>query len=333
MRRMPDRILITDFTPNQIVEGIFAIQNCQLGQTRAGKPFIKCLLADKSGRLPGRMWNATEELFSTLPTDGFVWMEGQTQPYQGELQIIISQIQAAKPGPGDLEDLLPHTEHNIDEMFDEVRQFLFSLNHAGLRALADQYLEDEVLMTKFKAAPAATVLHHAWIGGLLEHTLSLLRLANVFCPLYPKLNRDVIVMGLFLHDLGKCEELAWEEGFSYTDHGQLVGHVAMGVMWLQRKADDCAAMGSPISKPLLQVLHHIILSHHGVPEFGALKIPATPEALAISMLDNLDAKMQMAIGATRDAEEKKNAELGGHFTEKIWALDTRMYRPDPTMLD
>jgi len=330
---MSTRILITDFQPNQFVEGVFAIQNCQLGQTRAGKPFIKCLLADKSGRLPGRMWSVTEELFSTLPTDGFVWMEGQTQPYQGELQIIISQIQATKPKPQDLVDLLPHTEYNIDEMYDEVRKFLFSLNHEGLRALADQYLEDEALMTKFKSAPAAKMLHHAWIGGLLEHTLSLLRMADVFCPLYPKLNRDIIIMGLFLHDLGKCEELAWEEGFSYTDSGQLIGHIALGAMWLHRKAEDCAALGNPISAPVLNVLQHIILSHHGVPEFGALKIPSTPEALAISMMDNLDAKMQMAISATRDVEEKKDTDLGGHFTEKIWALDTRMYRPDPTTLE
>ncbi len=329
---MPDRILIKDYQPNQIVDGIFAIQNCQLGQTRAGKPFIKCLIADSSGRLPGRMWNASEELFSTLPTDGFVWIEAQTQPYQGELQLIIQQIQPAKPREQDLEDLLPHTKYNIEEMFDEVKQRLTVIEHAGLKALADQYLEDESLMTKFKRAPAATVLHHAYIGGLLEHTLSLLRLAEVFCPLYPKLNRDIIFVGLFLHDLGKCEELEWEEGFAYTDHGQLIGHIAMGVMWLQRKADDCAALGHPLSKPLLQVLHHIILSHHGVPEFGAVKIPATPEALAISMLDNLDAKMQMAISATRESEETKNAAMGGHFTEKLWALDTKMYRPDPTTL-
>lgn len=330
---MPDRILIKDFEPNQLVEGIFAIQNCQLGQTRNGKPFIKCLLADASGRLPGRMWNATEELFSTLPTDGFVRIDGQTQPYQGELQIIIQRIETAKPRAADLEDLLPHTKRNIDEMFAEVREVLATLEHPSLRSLAERYLEDEELMELFKRAPAATQLHHAYIGGLLEHTLSLLRLAGAFCPLYPQLNRDIMLMGLFIHDLGKCAELTWEQGFAYSDAGNLVGHIALGAIWLQRKADDSAALGQPIATPVLNVLQHIILSHHGVPEFGALKIPSTPEAIAISMLDNLDAKMQMSLSATREGESAKNAELGGNFTEKLWALDTRLYRPDPTTVE
>jgi 3'-5' exoribonuclease len=330
---LPDRILIKDFEPNQLVEGIFAIQNCQLGQTRNGKPFIKCLLADASGRLPGRMWNATEELFSTLPTDGFVRIDGQTQPYQGELQIIIQRIETAKPRAVDLGDLLPHTRQNIDEMFAEVREILATLEHPSLRSLAERYLEDEELMELFKRAPAATQLHHAYIGGLLEHTLSLLRLAGAFCPLYPQLNRDIMLMGLFIHDLGKCAELTWEQGFAYSDVGNLVGHIALGAIWLQRKADDSTALGQPISKPVLNVLQHIVLSHHGVPEFGALKIPSTPEAIAISMLDNLDAKMQMSLSATREGESAKNVELGGHFTEKLWALDTRLYRPDPTTVE
>jgi 3'-5' exoribonuclease len=330
---LPDRILIKDFQPNQLVEGVFAIQNCQLGQTRNGKPFIKCLIADASGRLPGRMWNATEELFSTLPTDGFVRIDGQTQPYQGELQLIIHQIEKAVPRPHELESLLPHTQHNIDEMFAELRDMLSTLENPAVKALADRYLEDEELMELFKRAPAATQLHHAFIGGLLEHTLSLLRLAGAICPLYPQLNRDIMLMGLFVHDLGKCAELTWEQGFAYSDEGNLVGHIALGAIWLQRKADDCAALGQPVPKPVLNVLQHIILSHHGVPEFGALKIPSTPEAIAISQLDNLDAKLQMSLSATRDDDGPKNAELGGNFTEKMGALGTRLYRPDPTTVE
>ena len=171
-------------------------------------------------------------------------------------------------------------------------------------------------------------LHHAYIGGLLEHTLSLLQLAEVFCPLYPKLNRDLIMVGLFIHDMGKCSELTWEQGFGYSDDGQLVGHVARGVIWLEKKAEQCTAQDNAISDSLLSVLHHMILSHHGKLEFGALKIPATPEAIAINLLDNMDAKLQMAIDAVR--ENDTAVQLGGNFTEKIWALETRLYRPDPT---
>jgi len=329
---LPTRPYITDLAANQLVEGVFAIQNCQLGQTRNGKPFIKCLLADKTGRTPGRMWNASEELFSILPTDGFVWIEGQVQPYQGEMQIIIQQIEPATPSDADLLELLPCTKHDIDEMFAEVRDRLGTIEHPGLAALTARYLEDDELMELFRRAPAAMTLHHAYIGGLLEHTLSLLRLAEVFCPLYPQLNRDIMLAGLFIHDLGKCAELTWERGFGYSDDGQLVGHIARGVVWLQRKAEDAAALGTPVPEAVLRVLHHIILSHHGKAEFGALKIPATPEAIAISLLDNLDAKVHMAILHGR-GENGKSEEAGGHFTEKIWALETRIYRPDPTTLE
>jgi len=329
-----NRKLIRDLGPNELIDGVFAIYNCQLGQTKTGKPFIKCMLADRSMRTPGRMWNATQELFQQLPTDGFVWIDGQTQPYQGEMQIIIQQIRSVEPTQEDLEALLPSTEYDVDEMFEEVSACLRGLQHAPLRALGEAYLADDALMTRFRRAPAAMSLHHAYIGGLLEHTLNMLHLAQVICPLYEHLNRELVLVGVFLHDLGKCAELAWETGFRYSDDGQLVGHIARGVIWLQQKADQCAGQGTPVPEPVLQVLHHIILSHHGTPEFGALKIPATPEAIAVSMIDNLDAKMHMALSATRWGPDAgaKDETLGGHFTEKIWALSTRMYRPDPTTL-
>jgi 3'-5' exoribonuclease len=217
-------------------------------------------------------------------------------------------------------------------MFAGLVKALETIEHPALALLAKCYLEDEALIEKFKRAPAAMTLHHAYIGGLLEHTLSLMRLGHVVCPLYPGVNREIVMLGLFLHDLGKCVELTWDAGFGYSDEGMLVGHIARGVIWLEEKAKECEAKGTKVPEPLLRVLHHIILSHHGKAEFGALKVPATPEALAISLMDNLDAKMHMALAVTRDdAGEAINRD--GNFTERIWALDTRMYRPDPTKLD
>ena len=335
---MQHHVYIRDLKPSQFVDGVYAVQNCQLGQTKAGKPFIKCLLADKTGRTPGRMWNATEELFSALPTDGFVWIEAQTQPYQGEMQLILQNIRPHQPSQGELTELLPTTKFNVDEMFSQVVRVLDSLDHPPIKALAQTYLADGELMEKFCQAPAAMTLHHAFLGGLLEHTLSLLRLAQGMVEQYPKLNRDIVLLGLFLHDLGKCEELHWQQGFGYSDDGHLLGHIARGSLMLEEKVRACE--NDPdhpvaISKPLVRALHHIILSHHGVPEFGAVKIPATPEAIFISNLDNLDAKMNMALTATRDDDQRqgKSEQLGGHFTEKIWALNTRLYRPDPTTLE
>lgn len=328
---MPDRTNIADLDPSQYLEGCYAIQNCQLGQTKNGKPFLKCLLADRTGRTPGRMWNASRELFDQLPTDGFVEIKGQTQPYQGEVQIIIQAIRAIEPTPEILMELLPRTDRDIDAMWDELVAIVNTIEHKPLRYLAEAYFNDAALMERFQQAPAAQSMHHAYLGGLLEHTLNLLKLADAALPLYPQLNRDVVLMGLFLHDLGKTTELTWETGFSYSDDGQLVGHIARGAIWLQQKADAIAADGHPLPGNLLMVLQHIILSHHGRPEFGAQKIPSTPEAIFVSLLDNVDAKMQMAIAAADRDAEPKDESLGGAFTEKIWALETRVYRPDPTL--
>ena len=326
---MPQRVYIADFTPNQLVEGVFAVQNCQLGMTKGGKPYLKCLLADRTGRTPGRMWNASEQLIQELPTDGFVYVEGQTQPYQGEMQVIIQIIERADPRPEDLEHLLPSTKFDVEQMFAEVKRIMGSMGSPRLKALAGLYFSDAKLMASFKRAPAAQNLHHAFLGGLLEHTLSLLRLAEAVVPLYPRISRDTVLMGLFLHDLGKCVELTWETGFGYSDQGQLVGHVARGVVWLNEKVKELAVAGTPLPPDCVHVLEHIILSHHGEPEFGALKLPGTPEAILVHMLDNIDAKMQMSLEATRP-ERENAAALGGNFTEKVWALgNVRMYRLDP----
>ena len=332
------RSFIRDFQANQYTDGVFAIQNAQLGVTKNGKPFLKCLIADRTGRTPGRMWSITEDHFATLPTDGFVWIAGQTQPYQGEMQIIIQDIRSHEPTDRELKDLLPATEHDVDQMFSEVLGLLHSLQHPAIKLLADRYLEDGELMDRFCQAPAAMSLHHAYLGGLLEHTLSLMKGAEALLPLYPKVSRDIVLMGLFLHDLGKCDELTWLKGFGYSRDGQLVGHIARGAILLEQKAKLCedpdlgeAALKVPDA--IKQVLTHIILSHHGVPEFGALKVPATPEALFVSALDNLDAKMNMSLAETRSDAALAKTELGGDFTEKLWALNTRLYKPDPTTVE
>ncbi len=331
---MSDRVFIRDLQANQRVEGVFAIQNAQLGTTKNGKPFLKCLVADKTGRTPCRMWSITEEYFAKLPTDGFVFMKGNTQPYQGEMQIIADQVKPHEPLDSELKDLLPATENDIDKMFGEVTDLLGSLTHPAVQAIANRYLEDGPLMGRFCQAPAAMTLHHAYLGGLLEHTLGLMKAAEALLPLYPKLNRDIVLMGLFLHDLGKCHELTWLQGFGYSEDGQLIGHIGRGAVLFEQKCLACedSELGEGAMKvpnAIRMVLTHIILSHHGVPEFGALKIPATPEAIFISNLDNLDAKMNMSLAAARP-NKKGAADLGGHFTEKVWALNTRLYRPDPT---
>lgn len=320
-------INLRDMTPNQYVDGVYSIVNPQVGVTRAGKPYLKCLLRDATGEAAARQWSFDEADLGEIGSTGFVWISGHSQLYNEQIQIIVEQIRPVEVSDEEITALLPSTTQNIDEMYAEVKNILGTLSHPAMKALADAYLNDEELMSKFRQAPAGMNIHHAWIGGLLEHTLQLLKLAEAMLPQYPRLNRDIVLLGLFLHDLGKTGELTWEKGFDYTPDGNLVGHIVRGAIWLQFKAAVAARdSGHKLPPEALRVLQHIIISHHARPEYGAAKMPSTPEAIFIALLDNLDAKTSMGLEAARPEEPGM---FTGDFTDKIWALETRIYRPDP----
>ena len=311
---------------NAYVEGVYSIVNPQVGTTRNGKAFLKCLLRDATGEIVARQWSFDESTLGELADAGFVWAAGHTQVYNGQIQFIVEQVKPVDVDEEELAVLLPTTAFNIDEMFQEVRSILGTISHTAMKTLADTYLQDEELMSAFRRCPAAVSVHHAYIGGLLEHTRQLLNLADVMLPQYPQLNRDLVLMGLFLHDLGKTVEMEWAKGFDYTTDGNLIGHVVRGAIWLQVKAARAAQQsGERLSADALRALQHIILSHHGHLEHGAVKVPATPEAIFVAMMDNLDAKTAAALVRTRNDAPND----GGPFTEKIWSLGTRLYRPDP----
>ena len=323
------RRYIRDMRPSERIAGVYAIANAQLGRTRTDKLYLRCLVGDKSGELPGRMWSVEESQLAGIPSDGFAYIEGETQKYQGEIQLIIQNFEPCEPSAEEMRELLPTAARPPEEMFAELSGLLNSLTHPAIKALAATYLADTYLMDQFKQCPAAKSAHHAYLGGLLEHTLSLCNLANAVCPLYPKLNRDLVLMGLFLHDLGKTRELSYDKAFGYTDRGELIGHIVDGAIMLHDKAQIAMReTGQRLPPGALTVLQHIILSHHGEPEYGAAKVPMTPEAILVHLLDNIDAKMTMAIAATR-GRGVSAAELGGNFTERLWALDTKLFRPDP----
>ena len=324
-----ERTFIADMQPNARFQGAFSIANAQLGRTRNDKPYLRCLLGDKTATAPGRMWGADESVIGRLPTDGFVYVEGETQPYQGELQLIIHKIDAIEPNTDQIRDLLPSAERDPAEMFAEVSALLDTLQHPAAKAIAAEYLSDEMLMDQFRTAPAAKMMHHAYIGGLCEHTLSVMKIADAVCPSYPKVNRDIVLLGLFLHDLGKTTELSYDGAFAYTDRGELVGHIVEGAIMLHDKARSVMVnQGMRLPANLITALQHIILSHHSEPEYGAAKVPSSPEALLVAMIDNLDAKMEIAVTSAR-AERQQGLDLGGSFTEKVWALGTKLFKPDP----
>ena len=321
----PDHQRVATLTDRTYVEGVYSIVNPQLAQTRTNKPYLKCMIRDASGEITARAWSFEEAQFEAINQCGFVFLRGSTQAYQGQVQLIIEQIEAREVTAEEMLALLPSTNKDIAEMFGRVTELLRSMQHPAMRALAEQYLSDERLMEDLRRAPAAMSVHHAWIGGLLEHTHQLMELADRMLPLDPSLNRDLVLFSLFAHDIGKTVELSWEQGFNYTTEGQLIGHVVRGAIWLQIKAAASArATNEKLPGETLRVLQHIMVSHHGQLEFGAAKLPATPEAMFVAMLDNLDAKTQASVTAA-----KREFAGGGDWSDKVWALETKIYRPDP----
>lgn len=319
------RLYLKDCVPGDVVEDVYVVSGKQFSATSTGKYFIKAFVSDRTCQITARMWNATREIFNAMPESGFLKVKGRVENYQNNLQFIIEAMWPAKEGSFELEDLVPHTTKNIDKMFAKVVELIGSIQNRHVAAILQTYLDDQELMKQFRKAPAAMNMHHAFLGGLLEHTLNAMEVADAIVKFYPGLSRDIVLAGIFLHDIAKTWELGYESGFSYTDGGQLVGHIVKSAIWLDQRARQAEQMlGEKIPQDLIDVLEHIIISHHGVPEFGAIKTPSTPEAIAVHFIENMDAKLMMSLSACRD--EATSSE--GNWTEYMKAFNGRLYRPD-----
>jgi len=316
---------IADLKPGDRLEDqVFLIRSKDLRTTTEGKLYIHAVFVDKTGQLVARMWQATEGMFKAMPEGGFMGFKGRLENYKGNLQFIIEGLRIADPGTYDPADFLPATEKDREALWRRLVELLGAIQHADLKALVEEFLADEAMMERFRAAPAAAVMHHAYLGGLLEHTVTLLEVATRVIPLYPKLSLDLVLAGLFLHDIGKSAELTFATTIGYSDSGQLLGHIVQAAMWIEQKADAVAAKrGRPFPEELRWVLEHIVVSHHGSYEFGSPKLPALPEAAAVHYLDNLDAKVHMFL-----AEIKGHPDDGSRWTNYNRALETKVFRPD-----
>lgn len=308
----------------RIEDEVFLIRSKDLRTTTNGGLYIHAVLVDKTGQLVARAWQATEEMFKGMPEGGFLRFKGRAENYKGNLQFIIDGIRPAEPGSFDSADFMPATKFDVEAMWRRLVEILSGIKHAQLAELVKEFLADEALMEQFRKAPAASAMHHAYIGGLLEHTVSVLEVALRVVPHYPKLSMDLMLTGLFLHDIAKSTELSFETAIGYTDEGQLVGHIAQAVIWMDKKADAVESrMGAPFPKELRWVLQHIILSHHGCYEFGSPKLPAIPEAIAVHYIDNLDAKLSMFF-----SEIDNDRDPASRWTNYNKALETKVYKPD-----
>jgi 3'-5' exoribonuclease len=309
---------LASFDEGQKFDSFFLVLSKQQRTTKTNKPYLNLILGDKTGQLEGRVWEPGDpRIAKDFDKGDIVKARGSASRFDDRLQMKVDQLRLAQPGEADKADLLPSTTYDVAALWAQLLSFVRSLTNPDLKRLLTTLLDDPALAQAYREAPAAKQLHHAWLGGLLEHVISLCTLADRVVPQYPLLDRDLVLTGVILHDIGKVRELSWEIGFEYTIEGTLLGHIQMGVA-LAEKAIDSLPDFPPKLKTLVL---HMILSHHGKLEFGSPKLPMIPEALVLNFLDDLDAKMQAVAGEfEKSLREGKGPE---ELTGKVWALDQR----------
>ena len=309
---------LANFEEGKLFDGFFLVLLKQQRTTKTNKPYLNLILGDKTGQLEARIWEPGDpRIAKDFERGDIVKARGSASRFDERPQMKVDQLRVALPTEVDKTDLMPSTTYDVAELWSQLRAFVDSFTNPDLKRLLTTMLDDPALAQAYREAPAAKQLHHAWLGGLLEHVISLLTLADRVAPHYPLLDRDLLLTGVILHDIGKVRELSWEIGFEYTVEGTLLGHIQIGTALTERTIDSL-----PNFPPKLKTLVlHMILSHHGKLEFGSPKLPMIPEALALSFIDDLDAKMQaIQVEFDKCIREGKSAD---EMTGKVWALDQR----------
>lgn len=308
---------VRDLTPAHPVRTTFLVQAKERKIAANGSAYLDLELRDSSGSIRAKLWDC-DRLNPDFAADDIVQVDGLVEEYRGALQLKIRKIAKSSDAEIDLRDYFPRSAREPEEMFAELVARVGRASEGPVRRLLTSVLEDPAMARGMKLAPAATSFHHAFLGGLLEHIVSLAELADRVCDHYPSLDRDLVLAGIVLHDLGKIDELGYERGFHYTTRGQLVGHISIGLEMVQAKMR--AIPDFPES--LRARLEHIILSHHGKLEFGSPKEPAFPEALVVHYLDDMDSKLE-----SMRAQYAAEAEREGDFTSRNRALGRELLKP------
>jgi len=283
------------------VDQIFLASEKQLRPNRNGNLYLQLELSDRSGVISARMWNASEQDYRNFENGDYVRVEGTTQLFQGTIQLIATTIRKAPKSDVNPDDFMILGSKEIDQLVTRLTTHLRKLRDPHLLNLAECFLVDDEFMRKFSRAPAGVKNHHAYVGGLIEHVVNLMELVTRVAPLYPSLNADLLLMGAFLHDAGKVDELTYDRDFAYSDEGQLIGHLVIAVGMLDKKLREVERLaGESVPQELVLRIKHMIVSHHGQYEYGSPKLPMTLEAVALHQLDNLDAKMHSFDQLIRD---------------------------------
>lgn len=279
---------LNEIKPNQVFTTTFLVHLKDVRQKKSGEPYLSLLLGDRTGEVDAKMWDNVVEVLDTFERDDFVKVKGVLQVFQNRLQMSVHKMARVLDADVDFADFFPASARDPLEMFAELRGIVAGVANPHLRALLDAFLDDEPLARKYRTAPAAKHVHHAFLGGLIEHVLSVCRLCQLTAAHYRNLDLDLLLTGAILHDVGKVAELTYERSFGYSSEGQLLGHIIIGLRMLNEKLQQF-----PDFPPKLRVLvEHLIVSHHGELEYGSPKVPLFPEAMLLHHLDNLDSKME-----------------------------------------
>jgi 3'-5' exoribonuclease len=301
---------------NKEITGFFAASSKQVRTGRDGGRYFALLFADRTGQIDARMWEIDDA--GEFDVGDVVKVRGEVCRFNERLQIKVEKIRRATADEYELSDFVPQSKRDIEEMWAELLGWVASFRDPDLKALLDAFLNDAEMAAALRQAPAAKGLHHAWIGGLLEHILSLMGMCELAAQHYPEVNRDLLLTGAVLHDIGKLRELRWGTSFDYTLEGQMLGHITIGIGMVEQKI--AAIPNFPAEKRLL--VEHLVLSHHGEYEFGSPKLPMTAEAIVLHFLDNLDAKMQTVRNELAKAEA--NGRPGAEMTEWVRPLERQL---------
>jgi 3'-5' exoribonuclease len=273
---------------NQIITSTFVVVSKQVKPKKNGEPYLALTLGDRSGHLEAKMWDNVEEVLAAFEQEDFVKIKGLLNKYKNRFQITVHKVRRVQDSEVDFADYLPKTTKDIGELWKTLAGFVATIGEPHLRGLLEAFMSDPEIAEAYRNAPAAKSLHHAFIGGLLDHVVSLCRSCDLMCRNYPQINRDLLLTGAFLHDIGKVHELTYNRSFSYTTRGQLLGHMVIELEMLQAKIAQVP--GFPDDLKVL--VEHLIISHHGQYDFGSPKLPMFPEALMLHYLDDLDSKME-----------------------------------------
>ena len=273
---------------NKIITSSFVVVSKQIKPKKTGDPYLALTLGDRTGQIEAKMWDNVEDALDAFEQDDFLKIKGLINKYKNRFQLTIHKLRRLGDSEIDFADYLPKTTKNIDELWRTLATFVDSFRDPYLKPLIQSFMTDPDIAPAYRNAPAAKTLHHAYIGGLLDHVVSLFHSCDLVSRNYPQINRELLLSGAFLHDIGKIHELAYNRSFSYTTRGQLLGHMIIELEMLQGKI----ALIPGFPAELKTLLEHLIISHHGEYEFGSPKLPMFPEALMLHYLDDLDSKME-----------------------------------------